>query len=130
MQAAENSRPKSMMTMQEVPDGKGGTMHALRPARPEKAGKKKKATPPDPVKANGPVSDDQLRLFIEHIERLEEEKKGISDDIRDVFLEAKSQGYDPKIMKLIIKKRRVPPHDLREMQAIEEIYSNALGMES
>jgi hypothetical protein len=46
--------------------------------------------------SDAPVSDDQLRLFIERIERLEEEKKGISDDIRDVYLESKSQGYDPQ----------------------------------
>lgn len=130
MNAAQEPRPKTAMAMQEVPDGKGGVTHKLMPVIASKAGKKKKATPLDPVKSNGPVSDDQLRLFIERIERLEEEKKGISDDIRDVYLESKSQGYDPKIMKLIVKKRKVPPHDRAEMQAIEEIYSTALGMEA
>jgi uncharacterized protein (UPF0335 family) len=79
--------------------------------------------------SDAPVSDDQLRLFIERIERLEEEKKGISDDIRDVYLESKSQGYDPKIMRQIVRLRKLPPHDRKEMEAILDIYKNALGIE-
>lgn len=79
--------------------------------------------------SDAPVSDDQLRLFIERIERLEEEKKGISDDIRDVYLESKSQGYDPKIMRQIVRLRKLPPHDRKEMEAILEIYKNALGID-
>lgn len=75
------------------------------------------------------VSDDQLRLFIERIERLEEEKKGISDDIRDVYLESKSQGYDPKIMRQIVRLRKLPPHDRKEMEAILDVYKNALGID-
>ena len=79
--------------------------------------------------SDAPVSDDQLRLFIERIERLEEEKKGISDDIRDVYLEGKSQGYDPKIMRQIVRLRKLPPHDRKEMEAILDIYKNALGID-
>lgn len=79
--------------------------------------------------SEAPVSDDQLRLFIERIERLEEEKKGISDDIRDVYLEAKSQGYDPKIMRQIVRLRKLPPHDRKEMEAILDVYKNALGID-
>lgn len=75
------------------------------------------------------VSDDQLRLFIERIERLEEEKKGISDDIRDVYLESKSQGYDPKIMRQIVRLRKLPPHDRKEMEAVLDVYKNALGID-
>ncbi|MBL0768904.1 DUF2312 domain-containing protein [Sphingopyxis sp. XHP0097] len=74
------------------------------------------------------VSDEQLRLFIERIERLEEEKKGIADDIRDVYLEAKSQGYDPKIMRQIVRLRKMPPHDRKEMEAILDVYKSALGI--
>ena len=74
------------------------------------------------------VSDEQLRLFIERIERLEEEKKGIADDIRDVFLEAKSQGYDPKIMRQIVRLRKMPVHDRKEMEAILDVYKSALGI--
>lgn len=79
--------------------------------------------------SDAPVSDDQLRLFIERIERLEEEKKGISDDIRDVYLESKSQGYDPKIMRQIVRLRKLPPHDRKEMEAVLDVYKNALGID-
>lgn len=75
------------------------------------------------------VSDEQLRLFIERIERLEEEKKGVSDDIRDTYAEAKSQGYDPKIMRMAIKLRKMSPHDRAEMDALLDVYCNALGMQ-
>jgi uncharacterized protein (UPF0335 family) len=74
------------------------------------------------------VSDDQLRLFIERIERLEEEKKGISDDTRDVYSEAKSQGYDTKIMKQIIRLRKMSHDDRQEMEAILELYKAAVGL--
>ena len=74
------------------------------------------------------VSDEQLRLFIDRIERLEEEKKGIADDIRDVYLESKSQGYDPKIMRQIVRLRKMPPDDRREMETILDLYKAALGL--
>ena len=70
-----------------------------------------------------------MRLFIERVERLEEEKKGISDDIRDVYSEAKAMGYDPKIMRQIVRLRKMEPHDRQEMQAILETYMSALGLE-
>ena len=75
-----------------------------------------------------PVSADQLRLFIERVERLEEEKKGISDDIRDVYAEAKSQGYDSKIMRQIVKLRRMEQHHRDEADALLETYRAALGI--
>ena len=74
------------------------------------------------------TADEQLRLFIERIERLEEEKKGIADDIRDVYLEAKSTGYDPKIMRQIVRLRKMPVHDRKEMEAILDVYKSALGI--
>lgn len=73
-------------------------------------------------------ADDQLRLFIERIERLEEERKGVSDDIRDTYNEAKSQGYDATIMRQIVKLRRMEPHDRQEMAAILDTYKAALGL--
>ena len=79
--------------------------------------------------AEGNIAADQLRLFIERIERLEEEKKGIADDIRDVYSEAKSQGYDAKIMRQIVRIRKMPVHDRREMQAVLSTYMAALGLE-
>ncbi len=78
--------------------------------------------------SEGAVSDDQLRLFIERIERLEEEKKGISDDTRDVYSEAKSQGYDTKIMKQIVRLRKMSHDDRQEMEAILELYKAAVGL--
>lgn len=72
------------------------------------------------------VSDEQLRLFIE---RLLEEAKGISDDIRDTYNEAKSQGYDPKIMRQIVRLRKIPANDRREMEAVLNVYACALGMQ-
>lgn len=74
------------------------------------------------------TTDQQLRLFIERIERLEEEKKGIADDIRDVYAEAKSQGYDAKIMRQIVRLRKLPPHDRAEMEALLDTYKAALGL--
>lgn len=75
------------------------------------------------------IAADQLRLFIERIERLEEEKKGIADDIRDVYSEAKSTGYDVKTMRAIIRLRRMENHDRQEAEALLETYKAALGLE-
>jgi len=74
-------------------------------------------------------ADDRLRLLIERVERLEEEKKGIGDDIKDVYAEAKATGYDPKIMRQIVRIRKMKPDDRREMEAILQTYMNALGIE-
>ena len=74
------------------------------------------------------ATDDRLRLLIERIERLEEEKKGIADDIRDVYSEAKAVGYDTKIMRQIVRLRKMDNNDRSEMEMILETYKNALGM--
>lgn len=74
------------------------------------------------------IQADQLRLFIERFERLEEEKKGLADDIRDVYAEAKSQGYDPKIMRQIVKLRRMEKHARDEADALLDTYRAALGL--
>jgi uncharacterized protein (UPF0335 family) len=78
--------------------------------------------------AEGTVAADQLRLFIERIERLEEEKKGIADDVKDVYAEAKSNGYDTKTMRSIVRLRRMEKHARDEMDALLETYRNALGL--
>ncbi|RJF86071.1 DUF2312 domain-containing protein [Sphingomonas cavernae] len=75
------------------------------------------------------VAADQLRLFIERIERLEEEKKGIADDIKDVYNEAKSNGYDVKTMRTIVRLRRMEAHHRAEAEALLETYKAALGLE-
>lgn len=79
--------------------------------------------------ADGNVAADQLRLFIERIERLEEEKKGIADDVKDVYAEAKSTGYDTRTMRSIVRLRRMEKHARDEADALLETYRNALGLE-
>lgn len=74
-------------------------------------------------------ADDRLRLLIERIERLEEEKKGISDDIKDVYLEGKATGYDAKMMRMVVRIRKMKPDDRREMEAVLHTYCAALGIE-
>jgi len=75
-----------------------------------------------------PVDNNELRLLVERIERLEEEKKGIADDIKDVYGEAKARGFDAKIMKQVIKLRAQEPHDRQETRAILDTYCAALGI--
>jgi len=70
----------------------------------------------------------ELRQYIERIERLEEEKKEKSDDIKCVFSEAKGQGYDTKIMAQILRLRKMSQHDRQEMEAILDTYKAALGL--
>lgn len=77
---------------------------------------------------NVEATDDRLRLLIERVERLEEEKKGISDDIRDVYSEAKSVGYDAKIMRQIVRLRKLTPDDRHAMEMVLETYKSALGI--
>lgn len=74
-------------------------------------------------------ADERLRLLIERVERLGEEKKCIADDIKDVYLEAKSVGYDPKIMRQIVRLRKLKPDDRREMEEILNLYKRALGLD-
>jgi uncharacterized protein (UPF0335 family) len=76
----------------------------------------------------GGVAAGQLRSFIERIERLEEEKKGISDDIRDVFAEAKGNGFDTKVMRQVIRLRKKDTNKRQEEEAILDLYMHALGM--
>lgn len=76
----------------------------------------------------GQVAAEELRLLIERAERLEEEKKGISDDIKDVMSEAKSRGYDPKAIRKIMAIRKQKREEYQEEEAILETYMQALGM--
>jgi uncharacterized protein (UPF0335 family) len=78
--------------------------------------------------SNGPVAAEQLRLLVERIETLEAGKKGIADDIKGVYAEAKAVGFDPKTIRTIVKLRTMDPHDRREMEALLDLYKGALGM--
>ena len=71
---------------------------------------------------------DQLKAFVERIERLEDEKKATSDDIRDVYAEAKGTGYDVKALRTNVGMRKQDTDERREQQAVLETYMNALGM--
>jgi len=75
------------------------------------------------------VAADQLRLFIERIERLSEELKGLQDDIKDVYLEAKANGYDVKTMRAIVRMRKMERNARAEAEALLATYANALGMQ-
>ena len=76
----------------------------------------------------GKVAADELRLLIERAERLEEEKRGLADDIKDVMAEAKGRGYDPKAIRKIMGIRKKKKEEYQEEEAILEVYMQALGM--
>lgn len=75
------------------------------------------------------IAADELRLLIERIERLEEEKKAIADDIKEVYAEAKSRGYDTKTMRECVKLRKLETHVRREREALLDTYKAALGLD-
>ena len=76
----------------------------------------------------GGIAGERLRSLIERIERLEEEKRTLAEDIKEVFAEAKGSGFDAKIMRQIIKIRRMDKDDLDEQETLLDIYMRALGM--
>ena len=78
--------------------------------------------------ADSSVARDQLRSIIERVERLEEEKKAIADDIRDVFAEAKSNGFDVKTLRTIVRMRKQDVNERMEQEAVLDLYMAALGM--
>ena len=71
---------------------------------------------------------DQLKAFVERVERLEEEKKAIADDIRDVYGEAKANGFDTKALRTVVRLRKQDVNERREQEAVLETYMYALGM--
>ena len=76
----------------------------------------------------GGIAGDRLKSFIERIERLEEEKRALSEDIKEVFAEAKGTGFDTKIMRQILKIRKMDKDELDEQEALLDVYKRALGM--
>ncbi|MFN4087855.1 MAG: DUF2312 domain-containing protein [Alphaproteobacteria bacterium] len=76
----------------------------------------------------GGVTAEQLRSYIERIERLEEEKAGLAADIKDVFAEAKGNGFDVKTMRQVLKLRKMDASDRDEQEALLDLYLHALGM--
>lgn len=74
------------------------------------------------------VAQDQLRAFVERIERMEEEKKAIADDIKEIYAEAKGNGFDTKVLRQVIRIRKQDRNERLEQEAILELYMAALGM--
>lgn len=74
------------------------------------------------------IAKDQLKSFVERIERLEEEKKVIADDIKDIYGEAKANGFDVKVLRAVIRLRKQDESERQEQEAILDVYLNALGM--
>ncbi|MCB1422688.1 MAG: DUF2312 domain-containing protein [Nitratireductor sp.] len=78
--------------------------------------------------ADNMVAKEQLRSIVERIERLEEEKKAIADDIRDVYAEAKGNGFDTKVLRQVIGLRKKDSTERQEQEAVRDLYMSALGM--
>jgi uncharacterized protein (UPF0335 family) len=76
----------------------------------------------------GGIAADRLRSIVERIERLEEERKALSGDIRDIYAEAKSAGFDVKVLRQLIRVRRQEPADVEEQETLLDVYRRALGM--
>ena len=74
------------------------------------------------------IAREQLRAFIERIERLEEEKKEVSEQIKEVFAEMKGRGFDVKAIRTILRERKQDPNDIAEQEAVIDMYKAALGM--
>jgi uncharacterized protein (UPF0335 family) len=81
-----------------------------------------------PTVSSDSVAQDQIRAFIERIERLEEEKQAIADDIKEVYAEAKGNGFDTKVLRQIIRIRKQDAAERMEQEALLELYMAALGM--
>ena len=120
----------TMMTMRTVRDPSGMVRHMptpFVPSAPSKRGKKGRVVP-DPIKTNGEVTAEELRLLIERAERIVEEIKGNQDDLKDVMAEAKGRGYDAKALRKIMTIRLKKKEEFQEEEAILEVYLQALGM--
>jgi len=76
----------------------------------------------------GGIAGDRLKSFVERIERLEEERRALSNDIKEVYAEAKGTGFDTKIMRQVIRLRRMDKDDLDEQETLLDVYMRALGM--
>jgi uncharacterized protein (UPF0335 family) len=81
------------------------------------------------MKKSGGIAADRLRSFLDRIERLEEEKAGLTADIREVYAEAKGSGFDSKVMRQIVRLRKMDSADRQEQEALLDVYRRAIGLE-
>ncbi|SDB44928.1 DUF2312 domain-containing protein [Belnapia rosea] len=91
-----------------------------------RASRARQAADPDPEV--GGIAVDRLRSIIERIERLEEERKALANDIKDIFAEAKSAGFDVKVVRQLISLRKKEPAEVEEQETLLDLYKRALGM--
>ncbi|MBX5454397.1 MAG: DUF2312 domain-containing protein [Acidobacteriia bacterium] len=80
------------------------------------------------VSETGGIAAERLRSIVERIERLEEERKALGNDIKDIYVEAKSAGFDVKVLRQLIRLRRQEPREVEEQETLLEVYRRALGM--
>jgi len=119
-------RPSRRHSLRMIPER---IRHALRRGNDDpETGEIVNEEPFDGRIGDNSIGGDALRLYIERVERLSEEVKGLQDDIKDVFLEARSTGFDPKTMRTIIRLRKMDKNSRDEMEALLETYLSALGM--
>ncbi len=86
------------------------------------------ATETTDAASQGNIAADRLRSIIERIERLEEERKALASDIKDIFAEAKSAGFDVKVLRQLIRIRKQEPAEVEEQETLLDVYRRALGM--
>ena len=96
-------------------------------ATAERRGTMAKAVSEEEIKSGG-VAVDRLRSLVERIERLEEERKALGSDIKDIYAEAKSAGFDPKVLRQLIRIRKQEAAEVEEQETMLDIYRRALGM--
>jgi uncharacterized protein (UPF0335 family) len=101
-----------------------GMADAKREARSEATGTGK----PEVKGSSGAIARDQLRSIVERIERLEEEKQALADDIKEVYAEAKANGYDTKTLRTVVRLRKQDTNERQEQEALLDLYMQALGM--
>ena len=82
----------------------------------------------DPEAEAGGIAADRLRSIIERVERLEEERKALASDIKDIFAEAKSAGFDVKVIRTLLSLRKKEPAEVEEQETLLDLYKRALGM--
>jgi uncharacterized protein (UPF0335 family) len=81
-----------------------------------------------PASKSGGIAADRLRSLVERIERLEEERKALGGDIKDIYAEAKSAGFDVKVLRTLIRLRKQEPAEIEEQETLLDVYRHALGM--
>ncbi len=91
-----------------------------------KSSRDRQAADPDP--SGAAIAGDRLRALIERIERLEEERKALGSDIRDLYAESKSSGFDPAVIKQLIRIRKKEPAEVEEQESLLDLYRRAIGM--